>query len=177
MERDYKKIPYFLEGQEPIKHITSRLQFKKVTKDLEEEFKENIGKIIIGSLDSMDQRLLDKQATIEELVDEYWSVDENHFVYKKDWWKIAYLEGTVVGITQPVVYKGSERDGLVEGTIHYIGVLPEHRGQGYIIDLLQEATETLKSIGVWRIFSDTDINNLPMRNAFEKVGYSIWRKI
>jgi RimJ/RimL family protein N-acetyltransferase len=65
----------------------------------------------------------------------------------------------------------------VEGTIHYIGVLPEHRGQGYIIDLLQEATETLKSIGVWRIFSDTDINNFPMRNAFEKVGYSVWRKI
>ncbi|WP_066072825.1 hypothetical protein [Neobacillus soli] len=68
MERDYKKIPYFLKGQEPIKHTTSRLQFKKVTEGLEEEFKGNIGKIIIGSLDSMDQRLLDKQATIEELV-------------------------------------------------------------------------------------------------------------
>lgn len=97
MKREYKKIPYVLKGQEPIKHTTSRLQYKKVTKDLEGKFKECIGKIIVGSLDSMDQRLLDNQATIEELVDEYCRWMSSILYIRKiggrsHIWKIPWLE-------------------------------------------------------------------------------------
>ncbi|MCM3290982.1 hypothetical protein M3661_12665 [Paenibacillus sp. MER 180] len=31
----------------------------------------------------------------------------------------------------------------------------------------------LEDIGVWRIFADTDVENIPMRIAFEKAGYEI----
>ncbi|WHY78620.1 GNAT family N-acetyltransferase [Neobacillus sp. WH10] len=56
----------------------------------------------------------------------------------------------------------------MEGTIHYIGVVPEYRGRGFINELLLKATRILQDIGVWRIFSDTDVENTPMRAAFEK---------
>jgi len=42
--------------------------------------------------------------------------------------------------------------------------------------LLLRATSVLQDIGVWRIFADTDVENIPMRNAFEKAGYEINKK-
>ncbi|SDE81680.1 Acetyltransferase (GNAT) family protein [Paenibacillus sp. cl6col] len=61
----------------------------------------------------------------------------------------------------------------MEGTIHYIGVIPKFRGKGFINDLLLRSTRVLQELGVWRIFADTDVENIPMRNAFEKAGYEI----
>ena len=62
-------------------------------------------------------------------------------------------------------------DGLEEATIYYIGVLPEYRGQGFATDLLLNGTRVLQDVGVWRVFCDTDANNLPMISTFKRVGY------
>ncbi|BAZ67369.1 GCN5-related N-acetyltransferase [Fischerella sp. NIES-4106] len=50
-------------------------------------------------------------------------------------------------------------------------VLPEYRGFGFANDLLFKGTRVLQNIGVWRVFCDTDVNNLPMISALKRVGY------
>ncbi len=102
----------------------------------------------------------------------YADPNAGHFAYELDWWQLAYAaDGSIVGFTQPVIYRGCAKAGLEESTIHYIGVVPEHRGRGYIADLLLAATRTMQDLGVWRIYCDTDIANVPMIRAFRTVGY------
>lgn len=56
--------------------------------------------------------------------------------------------------------------------IDYIGVVPEHRGEGYVDDLLARGAETLLSAGAERIRADTDTANTPMADAFRRAGYA-----
>jgi ribosomal protein S18 acetylase RimI-like enzyme len=44
--------------------------------------------------------------------------------------------------------------------INFIGVVPEHRGKGYVDDLLAEGTATLHAAGAERVRADTDTRNL-----------------
>jgi ribosomal protein S18 acetylase RimI-like enzyme len=97
--------------------------------------------------------------------------DPAHFVYEMNWWRLATCGAQIVGSIQPVVFVGCSKSGLEEGTIHSIGVLPEFRGRGYILDLLFAATRILQDVGVWRIFCDTDSRNYPMVQAFRRAGY------
>ena len=53
----------------------------------------------------------------------------------------------------------------------YIAVLPEHRGHGYVDDLLAETTRVLTEHGADRIGADTDSTNAPMAAAFDRAGY------
>ncbi len=55
--------------------------------------------------------------------------------------------------------------------IGYLGVLPAHRGTGYIDDILAEGTRILIAQDVPRIRAATDLGNTPMANAFQRVGY------
>ncbi len=56
--------------------------------------------------------------------------------------------------------------------IGYIGVVPEHRGQGYVDDLLAAGTDTLRRAGAEQVRADTDIHNVPMAAAFRRAGYA-----
>lgn len=154
--------------------LPERCSFKKVTKELEEDFKYAISQIIIDSLDREDRKHHTEESR-KEFAHSIFEVDEAHFEYDQDWWELAYVDGKLIGIVQPVIFKGADKGGLKEGTIHYIGVLPEYRGIGLVNDLLLRATQILQNIGVWRIFSDTDIENTPMQKAFEKAGYDKWK--
>lgn len=55
--------------------------------------------------------------------------------------------------------------------IAYIGVLPAHRGNGHIDDLLAEGTRILARQDVPRIRASTDVGNVPMARAFQRAGY------
>ena len=55
--------------------------------------------------------------------------------------------------------------------INFIGVVPEHRGRGYVDDLLAEGTAALHAAGAERVRADTDTRNLPMALAFRRAGY------
>lgn len=57
-------------------------------------------------------------------------------------------------------------------SIAYIGVVPEHRGHGYVNDLLAQGTRTPAEAGVERIVVGTDVANGPTANAFLRAGYS-----
>jgi ribosomal protein S18 acetylase RimI-like enzyme len=71
----------------------------------------------------------------------------------------------------PAVFAGKPKNAIREGTIFYLGVLPEHRGKGYGHELLAQATRVLHEVGVWRILCDTAACNRPMIAAFRAAGY------
>ncbi|MFB9903630.1 GNAT family N-acetyltransferase [Allokutzneria oryzae] len=85
----------------------------------------------------------------------------------REWWRVAYTpDGDLVGMSVPCHnYSGP--------VIGYIGVVPEHRGNGYAYDLLAEATHLLVAEGAERIKAGTDKGNTPMAAAFAKAGYPI----
>jgi RimJ/RimL family protein N-acetyltransferase len=86
------------------------------------------------------------------------------------WWQIAYERdaeggrGSAVGFILPTASADM-------GTIGYVGVLPSHRGKGYIDTLLDYAGKTLASAALPRIVADTDLSNTPMARAFERNGW------
>ena len=58
--------------------------------------------------------------------------------------------------------------------VGYLGVLPEHRGRGYVDQILAEITRILVAeTGATAIRADTDLENRPMADAFERAGYRI----
>jgi ribosomal protein S18 acetylase RimI-like enzyme len=57
--------------------------------------------------------------------------------------------------------------------ISYVGVLPEHRGNGYAEELLLEASHLLVEGGAIEIVAATDVGNAPMAAAFARCGYVV----
>jgi ribosomal protein S18 acetylase RimI-like enzyme len=74
--------------------------------------------------------------------------------------------GSCVGITVP----GLRPWGA---DISYVGVLPEHRGNGYADELLLEASHLLVEGGATEIVAATDVGNTPMAAAFARCGYMV----
>lgn len=83
----------------------------------------------------------------------------------REWWRLACDgDGELVGFGIP----SANANGPVVG---FLGVLPEHRGHGYVDDILAEITAFLAATGAQRIVADTDITNRPMAASFERAGY------
>jgi len=55
--------------------------------------------------------------------------------------------------------------------IAYLGVVPAHRGHGYIADILAEGTRVLAAQHVLLIKASTDMGNVPMAAAFHRAGW------
>ncbi|MFJ5676531.1 GNAT family N-acetyltransferase [Streptomyces sp. NPDC093097] len=83
----------------------------------------------------------------------------------RDWWRVGALPGG-----EPVGFVLPARNAY-NAVIAYIAVLPEHRGNGYVDDLLAEGTRVLAAEGVPRIRASTDLGNSPMAHAFQRAGY------
>jgi RimJ/RimL family protein N-acetyltransferase len=98
--------------------------------------------------------------------------DDEFASYKspQHWWRIARLPtGAPVGFVIP-----ARND--YNAIIAYIGVLPEHRGHGYIDDILAEGTRLLAEQDVPRIRAATDLANVPMARAFARAGYVTFQR-
>jgi ribosomal protein S18 acetylase RimI-like enzyme len=94
------------------------------------------------------------------------------FRHHAHWWQRAETaDGTAVGFVLPSLFERAAGQESDEGTVYYVGVLPPHRGHGYIRDLLDQATRTLASAGAHLILCDTDVQNQPMIQAFRATGY------
>jgi ribosomal protein S18 acetylase RimI-like enzyme len=88
----------------------------------------------------------------------------------REWWRVATLpDGEPVGFVLP-----AHND--YNAIIAYLGVLPAHRGRGYIDDILAEGTRILAAQGVPRIRASTDVGNAPMANAFARAGYVVHQR-
>ena len=86
--------------------------------------------------------------------------------YGPGWWELAYApDGELVGLVMPARNPTSP-------VVDYIGVVPEHRGKGYVDELLARGAATLLSAGAEQIRADTDTANAPMADAFRRAGYA-----
>ncbi|WP_280151955.1 GNAT family N-acetyltransferase [Piscinibacter sp. XHJ-5] len=102
------------------------------------------------------------------------AVCPQYFERPSGWWQCAVSStGDRVGFTLPVLFKDPSRfqKGRPQGTIFYMGVLPDHRGRGFGWALLEHATRMFIDANCWRIFCDTSSKNEPMIRAFRKAGY------
>ncbi|XVV07449.1 GNAT family N-acetyltransferase [Actinosynnema sp. CA-248983] len=85
----------------------------------------------------------------------------------RSWWRVAE---TPAG--EPVGFGLPSRNTSFP-VVGYLGVLPEHRGHGYVDDILAEITRFLaEEAGADVIRADTDLANRPMAKSFERLGYT-----
>lgn len=117
-----------------------------------------------GTLDAHSRHDLTRMSVREAAVRHY-EGEFARYTSPKDWWRIAALpEGEPVGFVIPA-------RNAYNPIIAYLAVLPEHRGNGYIDDILAEGTRVLAEQDVPRIRASTDLGNTPMANAFRRAGY------
>lgn len=82
------------------------------------------------------------------------------------WWRVAYLGRDPVGVVLPQVFS----DRTNEGTLFYVGVLPEFRGRGFGRMLHASGLAFLAGRGITRYVGSTDARNFPMIAVFRANG-------
>lgn len=140
-----------------------RLRFRRDRDD--DVFADLFRRTLAGTLDATTRRAADAVgAGVQARADVAFYRDRMHG--ERAWWLVACLpDGEPIGFAIP------SRNTEVP-VIGYIGVLPGHRGHGYIDDILAEATRVLAGeAGAAVIHADTDLANRPMAAAFERAGY------
>jgi ribosomal protein S18 acetylase RimI-like enzyme len=146
----------------PIPAPSGRLKFRPVSN--REELVKLMTGVSEGTLDAHSRRDLARtpaaQVAAEQYDGEFMSYDS-----PRDWWQIGMLpDGEPVGFVIPA-------RNSYHPIIAYIGVLPAHRGNGYVDDLLAEGTRILAAHEVPRIRASTDLGNVPMAHSFQRTGY------
>lgn len=157
LERRLERRP-----ESPVPEPDGRLVFRPVRDG--EELVALMSSVLDGTLDAHGRDDLTRMSVHEAAVRHY--EDElARYTSPRDWWRIATLsDGEPVGFVVP-----ARND--YNAIIAYIAVLPSHRGNGYIDDILAEGTRILAEQHVPRIRASTDLGNLPMANAFRRAGY------
>ena len=146
----------------PVAELSGRLAFRPVRNP--GELIELMTLVLDGTLDAHSRddltRMTRRRAARERYHDEFESYASPH-----EWWRIATLpDGEPVGFVIPA------HNGY-HPVIAYLGVVPAHRGHGYIHDVLAVGTSLLAAQNVPRIRAATDVGNTPMAAAFARAGY------
>ncbi|WP_406635608.1 GNAT family N-acetyltransferase [Amycolatopsis sp. WGS_07] len=146
----------------PVAPPRNRLTFREIRD--EDEVLGLMTRVLEGTLDAHSRDDLTRMSAREAAIRHY--EDElAHYRSPRDWWRVATLpDGTPVGFVTP-----ARND--YNPIIGYLAVLPEHRGNGYIDEILAEGTRILATQEVPRIRAATDLGNIPMANAFRRAGY------
>ena len=146
----------------PIPEPRGRLVFRPVRDT--EEILTLMTLVLDGTLDAHSRHRL-TQMSARQVAIRHYEDELARYRSPRDWWRIATLpDGKPVGFVTP-----ARND--YNAIIAYIAVLPEHRGNGYIDEILTEGTRILMSQDVPRIRAATDLGNTPMANAFQRAGY------
>ena len=151
----------------PIAAPTGRLHFRQTHG--RDEMVALMTRVLDGTLDAHSRDDLTHMAPAEAAAVHF---DREMAEYRspRAWWRVATLpDGEPVGFVTP-----ARND--YNAIMGYIAVLPEHRGNGYIDDLLAEGTRILAAEDVPRIRASTDVGNVPMAAAFERAGYVIFER-
>ncbi|MCX4965534.1 GNAT family N-acetyltransferase [Streptomyces sp. NBC_00654] len=142
---------------------SGRLVFRPVTG--REDLVALMTPVMEGTLDAHGQADLASGLSAREAAEKHFDEELAGYASPREWWRTAELpSGEPVGFVVPA------RNNY-NPVIAYIGVVPAHRGQGYIDDILAEGTRVLAGQGVERIRAATDLGNVPMAKAFERLGY------
>jgi RimJ/RimL family protein N-acetyltransferase len=146
----------------PVAELSGRLSFRPV-RDAGELI-DLMTLVLDGTLDAHSRddltRMTPRQAAQEQYHNEL-----ARYASPRGWWQVATLpEGEPVGVVIPA------HNGY-NPIIAYLGVVPAHRGRGYIHDVLATGTGLLAAQNVPRIRAATDVGNVPMAAAFARAGY------
>ena len=125
-----------------------------------EAFIDIVAQTLAGSLDRFHQRDLQQagpeQAALD-LVEQLLSLKHNH-----NWWQVGYdRTDELVGLVTPLLLAPAE------GSIGYVGVVPEQRKKGFGQELLNYGGQLLQEAGIAEIYCDCDSQNEPMQAIFE----------
>lgn len=145
--------------------LGERLAFRPVVD--REDLLALMAPVMEGTLDAHGQADLASGLTPREAAERHYDGEFANFKSPHKWWRIAELAdgGGPVGFVVPA-------RNSYHPIIAYIGVLPAHRGNGYIDEILAEGTRILAAEGVDRIRASTDLGNVPMAQAFSRAGYA-----
>ncbi|WP_179274075.1 GNAT family N-acetyltransferase [Rhodococcus sp. 06-221-2] len=162
--RTTERVSFARTADAPQPETSTRLRFSAGT---DAEFLEVFEAVAAGSLDSHTREMVAEHGVAALAADDlafYGSLPG-----RRESWQIAgRLDGTTVGFVVPT-------RNAYDAAISYLGVLPEHRGQGYVDDLLSEMVRIHHDDGQHRIVGTTDAANAPMRAAFERAGFVVTR--
>jgi ribosomal protein S18 acetylase RimI-like enzyme len=162
MRRETRRFEWRRENGLPA--VPRRLDFRALDEVGEEVFVEAIERVSEGTLDREIQDERDELGPAGA-ARRFFEM-ERKLEYDPAWCRLAYgPDGGLVGLVMPARNPTS-------AVINYIGVVPEHRGRGYVDDLLAEGTASLNADGADSIRADTDTRNAPMAAAFERAGYA-----
>jgi ribosomal protein S18 acetylase RimI-like enzyme len=158
-----ERFRYEWTADDPLPDRSSRLRFEENPDD--EAFIDVFEQISVGSLDIATRESVQRIGARATAVED---VEHNQMMPgPRNRWLLAYdRAGELVGCALPSANDG----GPVVG---YLGVVPAHRGHGYVDDLLAEITWSLAGDGATSIRADTDSTNRPMAAAFNRAGYRI----
>lgn len=146
----------------PIPEQTGRLRYRPVRD--RDELISLMTLVLDGTLDAHSQADL-ASMTPEQAAVAHYERELAKYRSPRQWWRVATLpDGEPVGFVTP-----ARND--YNPIIGYLGVVPAHRGNGYIDDVLAEGTRILAAQNVPRIRAATDLGNTPMAGAFERAGY------
>ncbi|MFD7219593.1 GNAT family N-acetyltransferase [Streptomyces sp. NPDC059892] len=148
--------------ESPVPEPGGRLVFRPIQDA--EELVSLMALALDGTLDAHGRDDLTRMS-VHEAAARHYEDELARYRSPRDWWRIAALpDGEPVGFVLP-----ARND--YNPIIAYLAVLPAHRGNGYIDDILAEGTRVLAEQGVPRIRAATDLGNVPMANAFRRAGY------
>jgi hypothetical protein len=120
--------------------------------------------VLDGTLDAHSRDDLTRMSP-SQAAQEHYHDELERYASPRGWWRIATLpDGEPVGFVIPA------HNGY-NPIIAYLGVVPAHRGHGYVHDVLAEGTRLLAAQNVPRIRAATDAGNAPMVAAFALAGY------
>ena len=146
----------------PIPELSGRLAFRPVSNP--GELIELMTLVLDGTLDAHGRDDLTRMPPGQAAQEQYHNEFER-YRSPREWWRIATLpDGELVGFVIPA------HNGY-NPIIAYLGVVPAHRGHGYVDDVLVAGTSLLAAQNVPRIRASTDVGNAPMAAAFARAGY------
>ncbi|MEO1148090.1 MAG: GNAT family N-acetyltransferase [Cyanobacteria bacterium J06638_22] len=166
----FLKVPFVWEEPEALIDVSSRLTFEPI-KAVDHQLISTVARVMAESVDASDRRRTSERDP-HKAAEMFLHAAREDFAYQDDWWQFGInKKGEIVGFVLPVIFPECAKEGLEEGTIYYMGILPEYRGLGLANDLLFKGTQILQKTGVWRVFCDTAVDNVRMIAAFKRVGY------
>lgn len=141
--------------------ISNRLEFRTVDETGVEAYRSVMARCGEGTLDRNDRYYW------EGCGPDNWASQMTEYLDPEDapMWLLGY------GRDGPIGYVAVVRDEELVSTIAHIGVVPEHRGNGYAGDLLAAVTDAARQAGLDRMLSDVDVFNRPMAEAMRRAGH------
>ena len=146
----------------PIAAPAGRVAFRAIADDA--EMVDLMALVMDGTLDAHSRQDLARMSARDSAV-RHFEEELARYRSPRQWWRVATLPGG-----EPVGFVIPARNNY-GAIIGYLGVLPAHRGNGYINEILAEGTRILAAHNVPRIRASTDLGNVPMAEGFARAGW------